>query len=77
MPFLWSCLMVLVRLKIICYKLFFYLEYFHHFGYDVAIFVEDNPFGRIKNIYHNNLGQYKMLYQCCSDRCENENEKNM
>jgi hypothetical protein len=47
-----------------------YLEFYHHSRYGVATFVLENPFDRIRSSTHNDLRQYKMLYQCCNDRCD-------
>lgn len=59
-PFLWRCLMVLVRLRIICYRfLFFLLRIFSSLWIWCNYFCRGQPFDRIKNIVRNDLGQYK------------------
>jgi len=60
-----------------------HLESLHCFGYGVGTFVKDNPFGHIRNINCNDLGQHKILFAKCIGRCDasllykckNENEQ--
>ncbi len=45
-----------------------YLELFHQFGFNVPIFVEDNPFGTIRNIIEDDV-KYKTLFEKCINKC--------
>jgi len=47
-----------------------YLENLHLSRYGVLIFLEDNPFGRIKCINPNNPRLFKMLFMKCSPTCQ-------
>jgi hypothetical protein len=47
-----------------------YLESFHLFGYGVSTYVQHKPFGRIRCITCNHLGQFKMLFLKCSSGCK-------
>jgi hypothetical protein len=43
-----------------------YLKSLHFLRYGVCTYVEHNPFGHIKCINQNDLGQFKMLFVKCS-----------
>jgi hypothetical protein len=69
MPFFWSLLTTFMGRTIICWG-FFSLESFHLSRYGVSTCVQHNPFGRIRYINCNDLGQFKMLFLKCSDGCK-------
>jgi hypothetical protein len=45
-----------------------YLELFHYARFNFPIFVENNPFGTIRNIIEDDV-KYKTLFEKCSDKC--------
>ncbi len=53
-----------------------YLELFHYSKFNLPIFVEDNPFGTIRNTVEDDV-KYKTLFEKCIDKCNVSFYKNI